>query len=67
MIDDHRAVLFGGMQPLGRLTKERYILDLTEMVCTYLFDKYFPHTVTLHQLIVGSCMACDNEFVLVTD
>ena len=38
MIDDHHAVLFGGIQPPGRLTKEVYILDLTGMVCV-LFGK----------------------------
>ena len=36
MIDDHRAVLFG-----GRSTKDVYILDLTGMVCV-LFDKVLP-------------------------
>ena len=42
MIDDHRAVLFGGQQPPGpRLNKEVYILDLTGMVCV-LFDKVLP-------------------------
>ena len=47
MIDDHRAVLFGGIQALGpRLTKEVYILDLTGMVCV-LFDKVLPPIVTL--------------------
>ena len=54
MIDDHRAVLFGGRQPPGRSTKDGYILDLTGMVCTYKTNscliKYFPHTVTLPQL-----------------
>ena len=47
MIDDHRAVLFGGLQPPGpRSTKEVYILDLTGMVCV-LFDKVLPPIVTL--------------------
>ena len=32
MIDDHRAVLFGG-KTKPRTTKEVYILDLTGMVC----------------------------------
>ena len=41
MIDDHRAVLFGGLLPPGRSTKEVYILDLTGMVCV-LFDKVLP-------------------------
>ena len=39
MIDDRRAVLFGGLQPPA--TKEVYILDLTGMVCV-LFDKVLP-------------------------
>ena len=47
MIDDHRAVLFGGMQPPGPTsTKEVFILDLTGMVCV-LFDKVLPPIVTL--------------------
>ena len=42
MIDDHRAVLFGGQQPPGPTsTEEVYILDLTGMVCV-LFDKVLP-------------------------
>ena len=42
MIDDHCAVLFGGLQPPGpRAIKEVYILDLTGMVYV-LFDKVLP-------------------------
>ena len=45
MIDDHRAVLFGGLggiqAPGPRSTKEVFILDLTGMVCV-LFDKVLP-------------------------
>ena len=41
MIDDHRAVLFGGKQQPGTPTKEVYILDLTGMVCV-LFYKVLP-------------------------
>ena len=42
MIDDHRAVLFGGQIPPGaRATNDGYILDLTGMVCV-LFKSTSP-------------------------
>ena len=32
MIDEHRAMLFGGMQRSGERTNEAYVLDLSIMV-----------------------------------